>query len=438
MIGGCNVETKELLKDSLNSIDMILFYTGYNPGNECEMNMIYAYYSPNEEVFPVILRVLYDNNDSPVLFYGEESYYTSRVDFIKSIYKAVDIPILYEAKVSLSNLKDEIVKMRFKIGSSGTIIALLHFDLVDEFFKLIKTKLCEKISSEECAELYKVHLIDESHIKYDPQYALNQNIYSSFLDDDSQIVDDFIEKYTHISGESIQPNYYDALISTSTTFLLNAISSSQSVDRDLIRQSIYKTTASTEIGTAKVENNNYIFQSVIHGKVGTDGNAKASEILSNSWKTRPYRLELNEITYKYCDWSLSGDYVRSLILIGIIIPQSSNYFKEGIMFLNTLLTEIDSINNDGGVLDEYIGPYIFSDADDPEIAYDRLIEANNKYNVSIFFGGWDTKIRNKLEVAVLNTNSVIFYPKDYEGSECHYNGYYLGLPITSYVYLFYI
>lgn len=42
LIGGCSIESRDLLVTSVEALDFIFFYTGPNPGGQCVKNM-YTY-----------------------------------------------------------------------------------------------------------------------------------------------------------------------------------------------------------------------------------------------------------------------------------------------------------------------------------------------------------------------------------------------------------
>ncbi|KTD78329.1 Aliphatic amidase expression-regulating protein [Legionella waltersii] len=123
----------------------------------------------------------------------------------------------------------------------------------------------------------------------------------------------------------------------------------------------------------------------------------------------------------------SNDSVREPIKIGILQSLSGVMGNSETSLKDTLLMEIDLINQEGGVLGHPVEPVI----ENPESNWSLYPKKAKKLllldKVAVIFGCW-TSVSRKAVLPVLEKyNGLLFYPVQYEGGEQSNNIFYTGL-----------
>jgi len=115
------------------------------------------------------------------------------------------------------------------------------------------------------------------------------------------------------------------------------------------------------------------------------------------------------------------------IKVGILHSITGNMASSEQPVINGILTAIEEINNNGGLLNKQIEPIIADGASNPKIfasAAQNLIE---KKQVTVIFGCWASSTRKEVKPIVEKNNNLLFYGASSEGLEVSPNIIYTGL-----------
>lgn len=373
--------------------------------------------------------------------YNSDSDYSSRVELIKSILNELDITIVCEAPIDVSDYKSSIDvafgSIRKATGSSGNIITLLQNQYSEYLFESFHNKICviRGLDIETCNNQYKIYLYDDTHIRYDTVYAVNQNVYTPFVDDGSEITKKFLDECKETGGSDFRPNFYDALISITTSFLLQSFIDAPTFEMVDIRNQIYSTSINTALGIFRVDSSNHVVDTISKCIIKNDGTIEFDVAITNTWPTDTYRTSFNIEEYKYCDWRsdvTGSSLTKNTINIGVILQTENYNIVSSMAFFAALFASCNSINEEN-ILTEYINLVAFSDGDSAEVTKNNMNKYSKNYNITVFIGGWTNEIRTAMHEVAENKSFIVIFPTDHEGQECLFNAVFFGVPALSYV-----
>lgn len=442
-IGGCSPTIEQFFSPSYQSVEALLFYTAKNVGNECVQNILYMNTNPYQEIYPIALRVLYRGVIKPILVYNADESYNTRIQLFRSIMNEVGEGIIYEAAIHVENLDKDVASeigiIHTQLAISPNVIVMLEYDYLETFLQAWSKKICqaEGLTQKECSEKYQLFIIDYTHIFIDSSYSSGNIFYTAFVDDKTDETTSYLQLAKDIGDINYHPTEYDVVIYITTVFVMQTLSESPSTKVSDVRSQLYKTSISSTLGVISLSEDNQVTDSINVATVDENSNLVYKSTITQTWQTNPYRLTMNILEYEYCDWknNIGSEQYKDIELFGVILPIEKANMYDGISFLDAIITATVKVNADGGVLGKELDLVVFNDGNDPIIAAKRLREYYQKYKATIYFGGWTTDIRNALHEVALELDLLLFYPNDYEGYECHYNGLYMGTPNTAYYYI---
>lgn len=358
---------------------------------------VYTSISPYPEITPLAFYTLYNKMLSPILVYNSDETRLNRVKLFKSIYEGLGSPIEYEFGIDAKNYVRSITiainTIRKRLTVTSDIVVLLEDKLSEYFLETFYNKICIITGYnivKECYEKYNVYVLDASHFKFNQTYSEGVNIITEILDDNTALSNKFLQETHAIGGADYYPTFFDSLVPCSTDLLLQTLSDSSSFSVDDFRNALYTSEVNTILGKLTVDSSNHIKQIIYYAKVNKEGIVKYVESISEMWSTNTYRIGLNEEEYKYCDWKTDrkDGATKPSFRIGVITPMNIYTIRQTVLFLSAILTSIKDINNEGGILNNYILPYHFSDGGSPEIVTERIRNAYEEKNITIFLGGF--------------------------------------------------
>lgn len=443
IIGGCSLHTRDIMTESLEALEFILLYTGPNSGQQCSKNIISMSTHPTQDVLPSVLHLLYQETRSISFIYSTEVDYEGQVKMIESIFEAFDIDFADKKSIdptSTSTLNIDIESALYslhqRMSDGGAILLLLSKSTIELFLQIFYEYFSESLNindSNEIADIFTLYIIDNTHTEYNPLYSNGHYVYSPYDIDESNTVAVSFEKSFQAIADNQHATYQDALLADAIQIMIKTLENAASSDFDVIRKELYSTEVESVLGNTKIDSGNVMIQNMNFAKI-VNGVVTHVSTLSSKLPGEAYRVEFNRKIYAVCNWLYNYEYlVVDVIYIGLILPSNIIYRKEGIEFYQGIYTAIEYQNRvNNGINGKYIIPITMVDGDDAEYAQEQMRKNIKDYNIFIFLGGWTTEIRNALQEVALNTSSIIFYPNDYEGEECHFNGYYLGLSYSSF------
>jgi urea transport system substrate-binding protein len=120
------------------------------------------------------------------------------------------------------------------------------------------------------------------------------------------------------------------------------------------------------------------------------------------------------------------------MLIGPPIPLGILHSTTGTMALNetslrdVMLMEVARVNAAGGLLGCPLNPVVLNPASDPARYHDMAEDMAAVHQVAAIFGCWTSASRKSVLPVLERTNTLLFYPLQYEGEEQSPNVFYLG------------
>lgn len=445
IIGGCNEETKKNLLTSINNLNMLFLYTGFNIGNECEKNIFYTGLSPYQELMSSISYYLYNVGTAPCLLYTNDDKYKYRIQYIKSIFESVGLDIIYEGSITNEiDIDNHLIEISHLADEGTYTIIFSEYSEVEKIFERHEMLVCSLYDDKEkCHEYYPLLIFDQTHMTYknninSGHHAAGHHIVTALLDDQTEGIINFINVYSQLGNNITLPNYYDISVSVSTVLTLTALKDASTSEIADVKSQLYLSLADTPVGKIKFSENNHIEQPIFYGVIAPNGYLLLETTLTQAMSPDPYIVELNRKYVYKCNWrdDIGGNYSVETINIGVVFPPDSKYFESAISYYVSILVSADEINVAGGFngLHYNVISIAVKNGDIPS----TIQEYSEEYNIKYFFGGWITTLRTELHKAVKSVNGYVFYPVDYEGKECYDHALYYGIPANSYVYYKYI
>lgn len=437
-----------MISDRLLPLNMIMFYLGPDTGNDCKENIFYMNMHVTQGIEAAILHFLYTQNEDFSFVYSVDSKFQNIVTFISTMFEAWSVVPAYSKGVNFTNINSEEELLdNFKIEMSrihenllegGNILAIFESTQSEVFLEAVYDYVKELYGVDTYIQDYfTVYLIDFTHTTFqvnDPKKVEGHYIYTPFaLDSSNEDITYFKSNWDKINNKK-QARYVDVLAGATTQFILQLLQDSTSDEYDILRQQIYTTTMSTALGTLKFDQENRCYQSFYLAKINEKGEVYVEKKISSEFPAENYHLNFNRMYYTICDWKneKKAAIQRDMIRFGLILPNSKSTRESGIEFYQGLYTAVNDFNLNGGVNGKYILLNVVADNSDPEYAALQMERMYNETNIFIFFGGWTSEIRASLHEVAMKYNCLLFFPSDYEGEECYYNGFYAGLPYSSY------
>lgn len=441
IIGGCNSTVLDYMLDPISALQILFFYTGQNSNQVCSDNIVNLAVHSTQYVLPAVLHFIYTENRPVTLVYSNSPEYETQVLLIKDIFKEFSINFVLSSPVNTTLNKEDLktqiqiilYEINLKSPSEGAILVLLNGESSELFLEISYDYFSKFLEPDTIADYYTIYLIDNSHSSFDKKYHDNF-VYTPYVVDESnpenKEFDDNIKSLTNGN----HAKYSNALIADATRLALNVFEKAYNTDFSQFKEVLYDIEIKTELGTIRIDEGNFVNQNIYFGRINDSGMIVPEKTVTEGFHGEVYRDTLNREEYYVCDLkSHQGKYKRETINIGVILPSDYTYLTEGIHLYQGLYTAIENENlQNNGIKNKYIQMIVTSDNNDPVYTAKKMEELIEKYNIFIFIGGWSKDIRKSLHQVSLLRNCVIFYPADYEGEECDYNGYYLGTPYTSF------
>ncbi len=121
----------------------------------------------------------------------------------------------------------------------------------------------------------------------------------------------------------------------------------------------------------------------------------------------------------------SPDEEKGPIKVGILHSLSGTMAISETSLKDVALMTIESINEQGGVLDRKLEPVVVDPASDWPLFAEKARELLEQ-DVAVVFGCWTSVSRKSVLPVFEELNGLLFYPVQYEGEESSYNVFYTG------------
>ncbi len=119
-------------------------------------------------------------------------------------------------------------------------------------------------------------------------------------------------------------------------------------------------------------------------------------------------------------------YAQNTIKVGVLHSLSGTMAISETVLKDTVLMAIDEINAKGGVLGKKLEPVVVDPASNWPLFAEKAKQLITQDKVAVVFGCWTSVSRKSVLPVFEETNSLLFYPVQYEGEELSKNVFYTG------------
>jgi urea transport system substrate-binding protein len=117
---------------------------------------------------------------------------------------------------------------------------------------------------------------------------------------------------------------------------------------------------------------------------------------------------------------------QNTIKVGVLHSLSGTMAISETVLKDTVLMAIDEINAKGGVLGKKLEPVVVDPASNWPLFAEKARQLVTQDKVAVVFGCWTSVSRKSVLPVFEETNSLLFYPVQYEGEELSKNVFYTG------------
>ena len=121
-------------------------------------------------------------------------------------------------------------------------------------------------------------------------------------------------------------------------------------------------------------------------------------------------------------WAQAADTIK----VGVLHSLSGTMAISETVLKDTVLMAIDEINAKGGVLGKKLEPVVVDPASNWPLFAEKAKQLITQDKVAVVFGCWTSVSRKSVLPVFEETNSLLFYPVQYEGEELSKNVFYTG------------
>ncbi|MFG6429438.1 urea ABC transporter substrate-binding protein [Roseateles sp. LYH14W] len=119
-------------------------------------------------------------------------------------------------------------------------------------------------------------------------------------------------------------------------------------------------------------------------------------------------------------------YAADTIKVGVLHSLSGTMAISETVLKDTVLMAIDEINAKGGLLGKKLEPVVVDPASNWPLFAEKAKQLISQDKVAVVFGCWTSVSRKSVLPVFEQTNSLLFYPVQYEGEELSKNVFYTG------------
>ena len=119
-------------------------------------------------------------------------------------------------------------------------------------------------------------------------------------------------------------------------------------------------------------------------------------------------------------------FAADTIKVGVLHSLSGTMAISETVLKDTVLMAIDEINAKGGLLGKKLEPVVVDPASNWPLFAEKAKQLISQDKVAVVFGCWTSVSRKSVLPVFEQTNSLLFYPVQYEGEELSKNVFYTG------------
>lgn len=433
-IGGCGIESVKLYSNSLSLQDSLLFYTGTNEGNICKKNVFFVSPSPDQLINSAMKFLLYYYKSRIALIYDNNKSKESQNEMIKNTIKDLDIEVVSELEVDLSEVDDNMINSKI-----GEFIYNLDYYSGRRFGSVANIYVICNLGPDKLGYFlynfalkgYLTFIFDNSFTYY--KYSVNYFLISDIINLNNQKIISYI--YSVFGNDYI-------LNGLELKYLLPLFLLSESVkdtavlsNFDLTVRQLYSDGGfNTLFGKLVVTQDNVISHPISISSYNENGVLTHNMVLlEQSNEANVYIESILPKRLYSCNWksSSSEKYSRTVINIGILLSLSGSYANQDVPMLLSYLLICKLINEKYNGIRGYMILPIIKDINSDINKVIPILDEFKEEEMSYIFGLSNSEMRNKIKDKLSEYKMILFYPHDYEGLECKENIVYVGIPFTS-------
>eukprot|EP00611_Tribonema_gayanum_P028182 TRINITY_DN7166_c0_g2_i1.p2 TRINITY_DN7166_c0_g2~~TRINITY_DN7166_c0_g2_i1.p2 ORF type:complete len:426 (-),score=175.95 TRINITY_DN7166_c0_g2_i1:46-1323(-) len=150
--------------------------------------------------------------------------------------------------------------------------------------------------------------------------------------------------------------------------------------------------------------------------------------MSNTQNARRFTLKTLAAAATVATLGFTGlsAHAQETIKVGVLHSLSGTMAISETVLKDTVLMAIDEINAKGGVLGKKLEPVVVDPASNWPLFAEKAKQLISQDKVAVVFGCWTSVSRKSVLPVFEETNSLLFYPVQYEGEELSKNVFYTG------------
>jgi urea transport system substrate-binding protein len=421
----------------------LLYYPLQYEGEECSYNTFYFGSTPNQQLIPAVEYAMRELGDR---FYAVGSNYvfpqTANAIMAGHLESVYGIQLLGEEYVELNpdvgvpQIPDIITNIQTAMGDGGIILNTVNGDANVALFEQVY-----EINEDGRFILMSFSVDDAVAEAMDSAItAGHYAAWSYFHNLGTDAANEFIEKYQEVVGSgAVTADPAEAAYSM-VHIWAEAVRKANSFETDDIRAAMYGISFDAPQGTIQVQTNHHVTKRFRVGKINEEGvfdvvyNTDGS-IFPEPWSS--YMDDQNVLgtgamgqvwtcDHSQTDGTTDGTkIVEDVYRVGILNSLSGVMGTSERAVADTFKLALQDVNDNGGLL----GKKIVFDLRDGRSDADYF--ANVAQNIvddeiEIVFGGWTSSSRKAMLPVFEDSTALLFYPLQYEGSECSKSVFYGG------------
>lgn len=236
------------------------------------------------------------------------------------------------------------------------------------------------------------------------------------------------ETWNSVFGSDVNPSENCVRGAIAFEIIYNVLSNTLDDNFDVVKKYLNNEIIETSVGELQMSNDGHFPVPII--LVTSNEKDELNKVTDLSTFIPSYIMSIDDDeSHNICDFTVneSGSDIKKPFYIIFMLSFDENLGSFDLFY--TLVGSVDYINLNGGIQNKYVKPIIM-DITIYSIEY-IFKEMINTYKTRIAFGPDNSDKRVEAGNIAKTYGIIIFYPFNYEGSECFENIIYCGMPITS-------
>lgn len=427
VFGGWTSSSRKAMLPVFEAANGLLYYPLQYEANECSYNIFYGGATPNQQLLPAIKYMVDRYPDKAFFLVGSDYVFPRTANAVAKEYlNVLGVPFVNELYIALGNksvdfIVDSIAQL---LPAGGIILNTLNGDSNVAFFQKLKARNFTALTHPSISLS-----IGEPEI---PSIGVDNLVghyaaWNYFQTVNSAENKAFVASYQARYGQQPVSDPMEAAF-----ILINlwkqAVETAKSFQVDRVRRAMYGQSFLAPEGQVTMTTSHHLSKFIRIGQVQADGTLAVKFTRARAETPEPWS-PLQASTRGYgCDWSdrvkRGGFYAMDTVQVGILHSMTGAWAATERALQDAEAMAIRHIN-ENALLSKVVVPVYANGFSNYTSIRARAREfAANPQIVAVFAGG-SSEARQIISDELPNT--LLFYPKNYEGQECRTNVLYGGL-----------